>query len=660
MSTEAQQIVYPDTVTVTDKYVEIRADPKRYNIPQEILDDVNTETIWTLFERYVKKRPEHDFLGVREYNKEKNAFADHYTYKSLAECHKTIEKAAYGFNALGLKLGDIVTECCKNRPEWLLAELGVIRQAGATSPLRSELDNTYYEPIVLENKPKFAVIDPEKVDDFLTLCEHIKEHGHELTYKAIIVFPHVQGPKFGDEGYLSDAQVARGEAIGVKIMKWEDFLEIGEPCPVAEQKPSNLHSIVYTSGTTSQYPKGTLLTQQSFVCERCRQEHFIYDDTIYYSYIPMAHISERGTISLAIGFGCTIGFASGSIDTFLDDFEILKPTQFAGVPLLLKAIYLKAMAAIRATGNKDMVNAIFRKKFGGDGCRSCITYGAPVSMDIVEWMVKDLGIKFTNNYGSTEVAGCPIMTPLSNELPAVGCIGFPKMLTTCRLVDIPEFGYSVKDDPPRGELILKFPGMPLGYLNKPEKTKELIDEDGWLHTNDVAQLNPDGSISLIDRKDNMLRTVNATYVPTEKIESLLGLSPLISRIWVYCEPCDNFLVCTVVPDFNVLALHLTGELKEQCVEVIKNPSSEAAAAFCANPAINKLFLGEIHAHAEKNHFPFYWDFKGVLVDSAMWCEANGLMTYTSKLKRKALLAKYKPQLDTLLTGLRKSFNMVYE
>ena len=656
----AEKIVYPDSVTVTDKYVEIRPRPEQYNIPQDVLDDINTETMWTLYERYAKKVPERDFLGVRKYDKEKKAFEDHYTFMKYGEAFEISTKAAYGYNALGLKPGDIVTECCKNRPEWPLAELGVFRQGGGASPLRSELDNTYYEPIVIESKPKFAVIDPEKVDDYLTLCEHIKEHGHELTYKAIIVFPHVQGPKFGDEGYLSDAQVARGEAIGVKIMKWEDFLEIGEPCPVAEQKPSNLHSIVYTSGTTSQYPKGTLLTHRSMVNERSRYYHIISEDTVYYSYIPMAHISERGTISVIVGYGCGVGFASGGVETFLDDSEILKPTQFGGVPLLLKAIYLKAMAAIRATGNKDMVNAIFKKKFGGERCRFCMTFGAPVTMDIVEWMTKDLGIVFTNNYGSTEVSGSLIMTPLSKELPAVGCIGFPLMTTTVRLVDIPELDYSVKDDPPRGEIILKFPGMPLGYLNKPEKTKELIDEDGWLHTNDVAQLNPDGSVSLIDRKDNMLRTVNATYVPTEKIESLLCLSPIISRIWVYCENCDNFLVCTIVPDFNVLALRLTGELKEQCLEIAKNPNAEVAAAFCANPAITKIFLDEIHAHAEKNHFPFYWNFKGVLVDSTQWGEANGLMTYTSKLKRKALLAKYKPQLDALLTELRKEFNMVYD
>ena len=658
MSTE-KKIVYPDSVTVTDKYAEIRPRPEHYNIPQDVLDDVYTETMWTLFERFAKKRPEHDYVGVRKYDKEKKAFEDHYTFISYAEGLKITEKAAYGFNALGLKPGDVVTECYKNRPEWFLAENGFFRQGGGASPLRSELDNTYYEPIVIESKPKFAVIDPEKVDDYLTLCENIKKHGHELTYKAIIVFPFRQGPRFGDET-LTEADIARAKAVGVQLMKWEAFLEIGEPCPAAEQKPSNPHSIVYTSGTTSQYPKGTVMPQQSIVCERCRLYYLAHEDTVSYSFIPMAHISERSAESTFVGYGCTIGFASGGVETFFEDSDILKPTQFVAAPLLLKALHLKAMAAIRATGNKDMVNAMFREKFGGDRCYYCMSFGAPISMDIVEWITKDLGVVFTNNYGSTEACGAIIMTPLVKEPPAVGCIGYPNMLTTCRLVDVPELGYSVKDDPPRGEITLKFVGMPLGYLNKPEKTKELIDEDGWLHTSDVAQLNPDGSISLIDRKDNMMKTANAAYVPTEKIESLLCLSPIISRIWIYCESCDNFLVCTIIPDFNVLALRLTGELKEQCLEIAKNPDAEVAAAFCANPEINKLYLDEIHLYAEKNHFPYYWDIKGALIDSAQWTEAKGLMTFTSKLKRKALLAKYKPQLDVLLAELRKEFNVVYK
>ena len=171
-------------------------------------------------------------------------------------------------------------------------------------------------------------------------------------------------------------------------------------------------------------------------------------------------------------------------------------------------------------------------------------------------------------------------------------------------MDIPELDYSMKYDPPHSELAIKFPGMPLGYLNKLEKTKKLIDEDGWPHTKNAVQLNPDGSVSLIDRKDNMLRTVNATYVPTEKIESLLSLSPIISCLWVYCKNCDNFLVCTIITEFNALALHLIGELKEQCLKIAKNTNSEITAAFCANPEITKLFFDEVYLYTEKNHFPF--------------------------------------------------------
>lgn len=653
MAVEQANIVYPDTVTLTDDYVEIRANPKHYNTPEEILNQIYTETVWNCFERTALARPDHKYLGVREYDKDKKAFADHYTFNTLDETRVLAEKVAAGFNALGIQTGDIVSECSHNRPEWLIVELGIIRQAGAVAPLRIEMDHAFYEPIVLDNKPKYAVIEPEKVEDFYLLCESIREHGHELTYKAIVVFPYAQGPHFG-ESYLSEEQVARFGALGVRILRWEELLELGAPCAKAEQKPSNLYMIIYTSGTTSNKPKGTLLTNQSLMCEMLRQKHFIDEGTIYYSYISMSHISEHGTISMVLGYGLTVGFASGGVETFLDDFEALKPTQFTGVPLLLKAIYLKAMAAVRATGNRDMVNAIFKKKLGGGNCRFCMTFGAPMSMDIVRWMAEDMDIVFTNNYGSTEATGSLIMTPLSKDLPPVGNIGFPEMLVTARLIDIPELGYSVKSTPPCGEIILKFPGLPLGYLNNPEKTRELIDEDGWMHTNDVAQLNPDGSLSLVDRKDNMVKLANAKYVPAEKIESLLGLSPLISKIWVYCEPSDTFIVTVIVPQFSVLALGLPeGPVRDLCLAIAKDPNTPGAAAFCENPAIKKVFLDEVHKYAEKNSFPPYWEFKGVLLDSCVWSEANGLMTFTSKLRRKALIEKYKPSLDVLLESIRK-------
>lgn len=652
MSSEQEKITYPHTVTLTDDYVEIRPDPERYKIPQEILDLVYTETMWTLFATAAKERPDTDYLGVREYDKEKKCFADHYTFIKYSEGFKLTEKAGYGFNELGIKPGDIVNECCRNRPEWMIAEYGVIRQAGAVVPLRMEMGNDYYEPIVLENKPKSAFVEPEKVETFLELFKRIKEHGHELSYTSIIVLPFAQGPRFGEES-LTTEQIERAAVYGVRMLKWEDFLELGKPCPPAEQKPENLHSIVYTSGTTSDCPKGVLLTNQAYVCERCRQYHFIKDDMVYYSYISMAHISERATVAVVAGYGRTVGFASAGLDTFLDDFEILKPTQFGSVPLILKAIYLKAMAAIRATGNRDMVNAIFKKKLGGGSCRFCMTFGAPITTDIAEWMVKDLGIIFTNKYGSTEVAGSTIMTPLSFDVPPVGCIGFPNMLCTARLIDIPELGYSVKSNPPTGELIFKFPGEPLGYLNNPEKTAQLLDKDGWMHTNDVAQVNPDGSISLVDRKDNMLKLVNAKYVPAEKIESLVCLSPIISRLWVYCEPVDTFIVAVVIPDFVVLANVLPAEYKEKCLAFAKNPASEEAAAFCASPLINKIYLDELHKQSAKVNLPSYWPFKGVILDPCPWTEANGCMTFTSKLRRKALLARYRTKLDALYAELRK-------
>ena len=106
--------------------------------------------MWTVFEHIVKKCSEHDFLSTCQYDKEKKAFTN-YTFITYGEGFKIIEKAAYGFNALGLKPSNIITECCKNCAKWVLTKYGMLCQAVTTSPLRSELNNFYY-------KPKFAVL----------------------------------------------------------------------------------------------------------------------------------------------------------------------------------------------------------------------------------------------------------------------------------------------------------------------------------------------------------------------------------------------------------------------------------------------------------------------------------------------------------------------
>lgn len=645
-------------ISYTPKYIEITADPNYTGADITFFENVKHDTIWTLAERKAKEHGEYPFLGTRQYDKEKKVFTD-YKFITYGEGIELAAQYASGLVELGLKKGDIVSECFKNRAEWIINDLALFRQGAVASPLRSELDNTYYEHIVIATNPKFAVIAPEKLEDILDLCSKFQKAERAISFKVVVVMPYPTGPRYGD-ATISAEQAERAKAFGVCLVPWEEVMSLGKAHPheAVEADPMALHSILFTSGTTSNQPKGVLLRQRGFICHSCR--HSQYVRPMLYSYIHMAHVGERGLVSDAIGIQAAIGFPSGTVLTMLDDLEVLHPTLICAAPIVLKTFQNKAFELIRSGVDEKTASAIFRKKFGGC-CEFCICSGAPCAEELSNWVTKFLDMNFSSAYGLTEAAGTLFLTPNSKIASPFGCIGQPCPLVTARIIDAPELGYCIKDDPPCGELIVRNPSTMVGYLDNPEKTAAAIDEEGFLHTNDIVRLNDDGTLTVIDRRDNMMKTACAAYIPAEQVESIISTSPLVSQAWVYGRKSDTFIVAVIVPNFGCLVTdpRLPAALKEQAAAAAKNPSSEAAAAICSNEEVNKIFMEDIARLGVENHFPYYWDIKGVLLESCRWTEENGCLTFTNKIRRRALTEKYQDRLDKLMTELKEKVQLKY-
>ena len=644
-------------ITYTPKYVEIIADPNSSGTDLTTFDDCKLGTIWSYARRNAKIEPDRPFLGTRQYDKEKGVYTD-YKFISYSEGAELAAQFASGLVELGLKKGDVCTECFGNRAEWLIAELGLFRQGATASPLRHGLNNAYYNHIVIATKPRFGIIAAEKVDDFVDMLTHFNKDGTPITYKAIVVLPYQTGPLYGNE-YVTKEQYDAMEALGVRLIKWEEVFEIGKAHPHDEEEddPLAIHSIIFTSGTTSNRSKGVRLTQRAFVLCNCRNTQ--YNHFTLYSYVHMSHVGERSLMATAIGTYASIGFPSATLATMFDDIEILKPTLLCTAPIVLKTFQNKAIELIRSGVPEETAKAIFRKKFGG--CENCVCSGAPCTQDLAKWVIDFLGMKFSTAYGLTEAAATVFVVPYTRTAPPFGLIGHSCPLVTARIIDVPELGYSIKNDPPCGELLIRSPSNMVDYLDDPERTAAAIDEEKFLHTNDIVKLNDDGSLTVIDRRDNMLKVASSAYIPTENIESVLNTSPLVFQAWVYVKPTENFIVAVIVPSLFVLATdpRLPAELKPQALAAVKDPSSEGAAALCANEAVNKIFMEDIRMLAKKNNFPKYWDIEGIVIDPVPWTEAAGLLTYTNKVKRKALTEKYHERLDAFMAELRDKVKIIY-
>merc|ERR1740123_1561050 len=140
----------------------------------------------------------------------------------------------------------------------------------------------------------------------------------------------------------------------------------------------------------------------------------------------------------------------------------------------------------------------------------------------------------------------------------LGNVGVPLAGVDVRLEDIGEMGYLSSDVNPRGEICIRGPSVMMGYLKNEKGTNETI-VDGWLHTGDVGRINPNGTVSIIDRKKNLFKTSLGEYIASEKVEGVYGKAGLAGQIWIYGNSFKSFVVAVVVPDAQALVARLKAD-----------------------------------------------------------------------------------------------------
>ena len=319
------------------------------------------------------------------------------------------------------------------------------------------------------------------------------------------------------------------EKLGLNIYSWEEIVEKGKTgrdnIILNSAKPDDICIINYTSGTTG-FPKGVKLTHKNIVVGTDVGELIglnANSNDLYLSFLPYAHIMETLIITYAFNHGVPIGIYNGSTKLLVEDIQILKPTAICGVPKIFQRIYgaiqgkvdslpsLKKrifkqaikikMKDYESTGmfkNILLDNLVFsevRKTLGGR-LRFMLVGSAPIEGYIINFLRCSLSIEIMEGYGQTEdVAG----VLLSNTCdPITGHLGGPGYWSEIKLVDQHDLGYTSKNidketgiPRPSGEICIRGPTIFKGYFRDPEKTRETIDKDGWLHSGDIAMIIPE-------------------------------------------------------------------------------------------------------------------------------------------------------------------------
>ncbi|KAJ7492913.1 hypothetical protein B0H11DRAFT_2396137 [Mycena galericulata] len=426
------------------------------------------------------------------------------------------------------------------------------------------------------------------------------------------------------------------------------------------------------------------------------------DDNCMLSYLPLAHIYERVNEMITTALSGRIGFSTNSPLRLLADTQALRPHFFPGVPRVLNRLYQAAMAAADVPGLKgDLFRRAMKAKLGrwretgenrhffwdrvvfrklravlGGNVMLISSGSAPISRDVVEFMnvafscafaegahpptffpsffpfflplfpKRTLTVVFTppsSGYGMTETAA--VATKCWPADPgAAGTVGPPQAATEIKLVDVPAMGYTADDSPnPRGEICARGPNCFVAYYKDEKNTRETVDEEGWVHTGDVAEIDACGRVKIIDRVKNIMKLAQGEYVALERIENTYSACPAVAQIYVHGDALQSYLVGVIIPD----PVQLAGIAANLSGRPVAETDTEALEKACRDPRVGEHILGMLALEGNKNQLKGFESLKRIHVSLDAFSVEDGTMTPTFKVRRKDAYNKFKTQLDAL-------------
>lgn len=612
---------------------------------------VGLDSPWDFFSKSVKRNPKNPMLGRRQLIEEK---AGPYTWVTYEEAYDTTLRIGSAIRGRGVNPGDHCGIYGVNCPEWIMAMEACNSHAISYVPLYDSLGANAVEFIINHAEVSIAFVQENKLPAILTCLPRCTAY-----LKTIVSF-----------GKISSAQKKEAEELGVACFSWEEFALLGRlDHELPPKKRTDICTIMYTSGTTGE-PKGVILSNGSFMAEVLSMDQLLLEtdkagseEDAYFSFLPLAHIFDQIMETYCIYKGSSIGFWQGDIRYLIPDLVELKPTIFSGVPRVYDRIYTGIMDKIALGGTLKkmlfqyaynyklrnlekgfkqdqaaplmdrMVFDKIKQAFGGR-VRLLLSGAAPLPRHVEEFLRVACCTVLSQGYGLTEsCGGC--FTSIANVFPMVGTVGVPMTTIEARLESVPEMGYDALAKVPRGEICLRGNTLFSGYHKREDLTKDTL-VDGWFHTGDVGEWQPDGSMKIIDRKKNIFKLSQGEYVAVENIESTYSRCPLVTAIWVYGNSFESFLVAVVVPERKLL--------EEWAVT---NNVSGDFESLCKNGKARKYILEELNNTGRKNQLRGFEMLRAVYLEPIPFDIERDLVTPTFKLKRPQLLKHYKECIDQL-------------
>jgi len=480
-------------------------------------------------------------------------------YRGLQEHVRSLGTALL---ADGVRAGDRVGLISENRSEWVITYLAVTCIGAVIVPFDILLKREELTAVARASGARMVFTSSEYLAKVSSVCTEMGGSGKLVLFDG-------PGP-------------APAPATPWPLRWFGAFVEWGRAARAAGRdlyaaaavQPDDLAALIFTSGTTGT-PKGVMLSHRNLVenGDGVQMTTPLGPGDNWIIVLPFHHTypTSMGVFTPLLTYGMITSVPSMKTNVLVGIMKDTGATCVPAMPLLIEKIYKGVLANVKTRplpvrllfGAMSAVSSFFFKTFhlrigkllfrsvarqlGVEKLRFFVSGGGPISKETIDGM-EALGLITYQGYGLTEAS--PVISSCCPAHNRPGSVGLPLSNMEVR-IDAP-------DADGNGEILARGPSIMLGYLDMPEKTREVVDADGWLHTGDLGRLDADGYLYITGRLKNVIVTKGGKNIYPEEIENLLSASPLLSEVVVVGRLDDEggeYPHAIVYPDPEVLAAH---------------------------------------------------------------------------------------------------------
>ena len=539
---------------------------------------------------------------------------------------------ARALKSLGVVKGDRVALVSENRPEWLIADIGIMAAGGISVPAYVTNQVSDHLHILRDSGAKGAIVSGP------ALARNLMPAATEAGLEFIVS--------------MAPLEAGAGDPA---IHLWSDLTAAQETATpdISDISRGDTACLIYTSGTGGT-PKGVMLSHGAII-SNCKGAYhlltdFGLDDEVFLSFLPLSHSYEHTAgLMFPLSIKAEIYYAE-SVDRLAANMEEVKPTIMTAVPRLYETMYGKIVRGVQqkggiseklfmkavATGRKKyegerlslgecLIDPVLTKlvrqkvagRFGGR-LKAMVSGGAPLNYEVGVFF-KALDVELLQGYGQTESAPIISCNPARNN--KLNTVGPPFVDIDLKIADDGEILV-------RGELVMQ------GYWNNPEATAEAV-KDGWLHTGDIGELDGDGHLKITDRKKDIIVNSGGDNIAPQRIEGFLDLQPEIAQSMVYGDKKPNIVALIVPhPDFAADWAKANGR-KPDMAALVTDPDFRKAISAAIDRVNSDMSVIERVRKFILTAEPFTTD--------------NGMMTPSMKIRRHVIRENFGDALEALYT-----------